>query len=156
MGEATSLVIEAGPVENVATLMLPEAQWDSFHQKKESISKSSQGFIEYLLRRYQEGENLKFAKPERFAAHYQARGLNLRKFNFTICPVVWHRFRCLARYYGVSMCWLLVAMLLDLKKIGTTKTRQSVFLVKLYEKLRVSSKTALRFYKTSHVEMDTS
>ena len=133
MGKAASLVIEAGPVKSVATLMLPEAQWDLFHQKKDRISKTSQGFIEHLLRHYQEGENLKFAKPERLAAHYQVRGLNLRKFNFTICPVVWHRFRCLARYYGVSMCWLLVAMLLDLKKIGTTKNRQGVFLVKLYE-----------------------
>ena len=43
---------------------------------------------------------------------------------------------------------LLVAMLLDLKKIGTTKNHDTPFLLKLYEKVKITHRTALRVYKT--------
>ena len=151
-----SLTIQAGPAKIVATLMLPEMYWNLFHKAKDNL-KNPQKFIEHLLSRYQSGQNQGFARPEKFTAHYQGRGLNLKKFNFSICPVIWHRFRCLARYYGVSMCWLLVAMLLDLKKIGTTKNHNTPFLLKLYEKVKITHRTALRVYKTEDIlQWDTS
>lgn len=145
--KTVSSIVQAGPEKTVATLMIPTRHWALFRRK--IISENAQGYIEYLLMRYQDAQNIKFARLAKFAAHYQGRGLELRKFNFSICPVAWHRFRCLARYYGVSMCWLFVAMLLDSEKIGTLKNLRNSFMVKLYEKLKISCRMALRIYKVT-------
>ena len=103
--------------------------------------------LEYLVNRFQDGRNLKYACQFKLTTHYQEKGLDLRKYDFRVAPLIWHRFKCLARFYGISMCLLFVILLKELKGVVTIQKKRFPVLAELFEKVEIPYKTAERWYK---------
>lgn len=135
------------------TLFIPDKNWKLLEKRKNRLGKTTAEVLEIFLRRYQNAKSLKFANLHKLTVLYQDKGLCLRRCDFEVDSFVWHQFKALARFYNVSMCLLFVHFL---KIFGTPKKYNLTSAIKLYEKLRISSKTALRLYKTSEVRIDTS
>ena len=115
---------------------------------KAALGKQSTAeLLEYLLNSFQGGKDSYLAIHDRLTTQYQCEGLALRKHNFLVDPLVWHRFKCLARFYGLSMCRLFTALLLALASLGTPKNQSFILLVNLFERVEIPYKTAMRRYK---------
>ena len=139
----------------LSTFLIPDECWDLLEQYKAAFGKQSTGeFIEHLLKCFQDGKDFSLAIHNRLTTQYQGQGLALRKHNFVVDPLVWHRFKCLARFYGLSMCRLFTALILGLASLGTPKNQSFILLVKVFERIEIPYKTVMRKYKVEI--MDTS
>ena len=131
----------------ISTFLLPDECWDLLEKYKAGFGKQSTGeLLEYLLKCFQDGKDSSLAIHNRFTTQYQGEGLALRKHNFSVDPLVWQRFKCLARFYGLSMCRLFTALLLVLVSLGTPKNQSFILLVKVFERIEIPYKIAMRKY----------
>ena len=132
----------------LSTFLIPDECWDLLGKYKAALGKQSTAeLLDYLLKCFQGGRNTSLAIHDRLTTQYQGERLNLRKHNFLVDPLVWHRFKCLARFYGLSMCRLFTALLLALASLGTPKNQSFILLVNLFERVEIPCKTATRWYK---------
>lgn len=131
----------------VVSLLIPHKSWKSFEYLKSKTSKSSAAILKQLLEKHQNAKDLHLAKHTKLTTHYQDGGLRLQKHSFWVDPLVWHRFKNLARFYGLSMCFLFTALFCMLEKLGTHKKKYLPLVVKLYEKVKIPSRTAIRRYR---------
>ena len=155
MGLASSSIkINSADCKYRVTLLIPSMDWNLLEKRKRRLQKSSAELLEFLLKRHQRGnEKLFFANQQKLPVLYQKKGLGLRRCDFEVDSFLWHRFKALARFYNVSMCRLFV----DFLRIFGTPSKNNITLrVQLYEKLQVFSKTTLRLYKITDLELDTS
>ena len=141
------LEIQEERTKILSTLLIPDECWDLFEKYKAALNKTTAELLEYLLESFQEGKNTEFARQNRLTVHYQDQGLCLKKHNFLVGSLVWHRFKCLARFYGLSVCRLFSFLLLALGSLGTPKNQNFILLVKLFERVDIPYKTAIRMYK---------
>ena len=140
--------------KTVVSLLIPSEHWEHFERLKQDSGKSSTEFLKYLLERHQNGKNPELANRVKLTTQYQDGGLKLKKYNFWVDPLIWHRFKTLARFYGVSMCYLFTALLCTVKKLGTDIKKYVPLLAILHEKVRIPFGIAIRRYRV--IEPDTS
>ena len=154
LASAPSIKVNSADCKYRVTLLIPRMDWNLLEKRKRRLQKSSAELLKFLLKRHQrENEKLFFANHQKLPILYQDKGLGLRRCDFEVDAFVWHRFKALARFYNVSMCRLFV----DFLRIFGTPSKNSITLrVQLYKKLQILSKTALRLYKTTNWEADTS
>ena len=137
----------------LSTFLIPDECWDLLEKHKAALGKQSTAeLLEHLLNSFQDGKNFELAIHDRLTTQYQDEGLALRKHNFLVDPLVWHRFKCLARFYGLSMCRLFTGLLLALAFLGTPKNQSFILLIKLLERVEIPYKTALRSYKVETLD----
>ena len=140
----------------LCTLLIPDECWSLLGKYKADLGKNTTAkFLEYLLEAFQEGQNTDLARRDKLTTYYQAEGLYLKKHNFLVDPVIWHRFKSLARFYGLSMCRLFTALLSALKSLGTPKNKKLPFLIRSFEEFKISYRRAFRSYKVQ-ILFDTS
>ena len=151
---SASIKVNSADCKYRVTLLIPRMDWNLLEKRKKRLQKSSAELLKFLLKRHQRGnEKLFFANHQKLPVLYQDKGLGLHRCDFEVDSFLWHRFKALARFYNVSMCRLFV----DFLRIFGTPSKNSITLrVQLYEKLQILSKTALRLYKTTDWEADTS
>ena len=154
MGLPSPIKINSADCKYRVTLLIPRMDWNLLEKRKRRLQKSNAELLEFLLKRHQRGnERLFFANSKKLPVLYQNKGLGLRRCDFGVDSFLWHRFKALARFYNISMCRLFV----DFLRIFGTPSKTSLTLrIQLYEKLQILSKTALRLYKTTDWEADTS
>ena len=151
---APSIKVNSAGYKYRVTLLIPRMDWSLLERRKRRLKKDTAELLEFLLKRHQQGnEKLFFANQQKLPVLYQKKGLGLRRCDFEVDSFLWQQFKALARFYNVSMCCLFV----DFLRIFGTPSKTSLTLrVQLYEKLQIFSKTALRLYKTTDWEADTS
>ena len=151
---ASSIKINSVDCKCRVTLLIPHREQNLLEKRKRRLQKSNAELLEFLLKRHQRGnEKLFFANRQKLPVLYQSKGLGLRRCDFEVDSFIWHQFKALARFYNISMCRLFV----DFLRIFGTPSKTSLTLrIQLYEKLQIFSKTALRLYKTTDWEADTS
>ena len=129
------------------SLLIPERHWRAFQDLKLKENKSSADVLEYILEKHQNAGNMKLANHSKLTTQYQNEGLKLQRHSFWVDPLVWHRFKNIARFYGVSMCFLFTALFCMLENLVTNIKKYPPLFVKLYEKVKISLRVAIRRYK---------
>ena len=149
---------EAGESRKQAsvTLLIPQKHWQLFCGLKHKLSKDSSEFLEHLLENFQNGQNPELYNRNKLTTQYQSESLELQKHNFWVDPVIWHRFKILARFYGVSICFLFTALLYALKNLGAHLKKSLSLCVQLFEKLKIPYKMSAKSYEMNAVTIDTS
>ena len=140
--------------KTVVSLLIPRKQWKRLEGLKRKSNKSSAACIAHLLEKHQNGKNSALANHSKLTTQYQDPGLKLKKHSFWVDPLLWHRFKSLARFYGISMCLLFTALFSALENLGTDIKKYPPLIIKLHEKVKIPLRTALRRYKL--VGLDTS
>ena len=154
LASAPSIKINSADCKYRVTLLIPSMDWNLLEKRKRRLQKSSTELLKFLLKRHQRGnEKLFFANHQKLPVLYQDKGLGPRRCDFEVDSFIWHQFKALARFYNVSMCRLFVDFL---RIFGTPSKNNLTLRVQLYEKLQILSKTALRLYKTTGLQPDTS
>ena len=133
--------------KTVVSLLIPEKHWKRFQDLKLKENKSSADILEYILEKHQNAENIELANHSKLTTQYQNGGLRLKRHSFWVDPLIWHRFKNLARFYGVSICFLFTALFCTLENLVTNIKRHLPLLVKLYEDVKISFKSAIRSYR---------
>ena len=150
----SSIKINSADCKCRVTLLLPRRDWNLLEKRKRRLKKSNAELLEFLLKRHQRGDQkLFFANHRKLPVLYQDKGLCLRRCDFQVDAFIWHSFKALARFYNVSMCRLFVDFL---RIFGTPSKNGPTLRVQLYERLQIFSKAALRLYKSTDWEVDTS
>ena len=154
LASAPSVKINSADCKCRVTLLIPRMDWGLLEKRKRRLQKSSAELLKFLLKRHQRGdEKLFFANHQKLPVLYQNKSLGLRRCDFQVDAFLWHQFKALTRFYNVSMCRLFM----DFLRIFGTPSKNGITLrVKLYERLQIFSKTALRLYKTTDALLDTS
>ena len=147
MGQYSYNEIIEKPRKAVVSLLIPKKHWNRFESLKIKENKSSADLLNHLLQKYQSGKNINLANRVKLTTQYQAGGLGLKKHSFWVDPLLWHRFKNLARFYGVSICFLFTALFCMLEKLGTDIKNYPPFVVKLYERVNIPFRIAIRRYK---------
>ncbi len=111
-----------GRTRIVSTILIPKEYWLLFKERKNELDGNTSSLIEYLLKRNQSDKmNLVYPLVHTYGGRsttiYQNTASSLRKHSFSIHPLVWQRFKCLARSQGLSTCCLFVSFLLSLSSI---------------------------------------
>ena len=128
-------------------ILIPRKHEKLFFETLAEFGDSKAKLLEYLVERFQNGNNLEYACQFKLTTHYQEKGLSLQHHDFRVDPLIWHRFKCLARFYGISMCLFFVVLLKKLKGVVTTQKKKFSSLAKLFERVEIPYKTAMRWYK---------
>ena len=132
-------------------ILVPKAHKKLFFKTLQSFGGSKAKLLEYMINCFQDGQNLEYACLTKLTTQYQGKGLYLAKHIFRVDPLIWHRFKCLARFYGISMCRLFVLLLLKvqnkLKNVATDVEKAFPSLTKLFERVEIPYKAAMRWYK---------
>ena len=128
-------------------ILIPEMHKKLFLKTLKDFGGSKARLLECLVNRFQDGRNLEYACRSKMTTQYQEKGLHLAKYDFRVAPLIWHRFKCLARFYGISICLLFVVLLLKVKGVVTTQKKRVPSLTKLFERVEIPYKTAMRWYK---------
>ena len=131
----------------VVSLLIPEKYWKGFQNLKREENKSSADIFEDLLEKHQRAQDSDLANRTKLTTQYQDPGLDLTRHSFWVDPLIWHRFKNIARFYGVSICFLFTALLRTLGNLVTNKKKYAPLVVKLYEKVKIPLKTATRSYR---------
>ena len=129
------------------SLLIPQKYWKRFENLKCETNNSSADILKHLLEKHQDARDIKLSNYSKLTTQYQAGGLKLKKHSFWIDPMIWHQFKNLARFYGVSICFLFTALFCMLEKLGTDKKNYVPLTVKLYESLKIPYKIAIRRYR---------
>ena len=134
-------------------LLIPRKYEKLFDKTLSNFGGSKAKLLEYMVNCFQDGQNLEYACLTKLTTQYQGKGLYLAKHVFRVDPLIWHRFKCLARFYGISMCRLFVLLLLKvqnkLKSVATDTEKVFPVLAKLFERVESPYKTAMRWYKAN-------
>ena len=136
----------------VVSLLIPRKQWKRLEGLKRKSNRSSAECLEHLLGKHQNGKNSALANHSKLTTQYQDPGLKLKKHSFWVDPLLWHRFKSLARFYGISMCFLFTALFCALENLGTDIKKYPPLTVKLYEKVKIPLRTAIRRYKVMKID----
>ena len=137
-------------------LLIPRKHKKLFDKALSDFGGSKAKLLEYMVNCFQDGQDLEYACLIKLTTQYQGKGLYLAKHVFRVNPLTWHRFKCLARFYGISMCRLFVLLLLKvqdkLKNVATDSEKAFPSLTKLFERVEIPYKAAMRWYKVKIVD----
>ena len=142
-----SFPIKENRVNIPVRILIPKVHRKLFFKTLSEFGGDKAKLLEYMTNRFQDGKNLEYTCRTKFTTHYQEKGLHLHEYDFRVDPLIWYRFKCLARFYGISMCLLFVILLVRIKGVVTTQEKRGPSLIKLFERVKIPYKTAMRWYK---------